>query len=66
MSKTAGSRSAISFQLRSTYTINGKNRGGEGTTPVTTACPEAESESVKKTKKKRSVPPKTQSDLVSH
>ena len=33
----------------------GKNRGGEGTTPVTTACPEAGKEKREKKKKKKRV-----------
>ena len=38
--------------------IEGKNRGGEGMTPVTTACPEAgKSKSVLKKKQKRVKPP---------
>ena len=32
--------------------VKGNNRGEEGTTPVTTACPEAGKEDVSKNKKK--------------
>ena len=40
--------------MRDEMKIEGKSRGGEGTTPVTTACPEAlESRSVQEKKKKK-------------
>ena len=35
--------------------IKGKNRGGEGTTPVTTACPEAGKKKCEEKKKKKKI-----------
>ena len=39
--RKARERELATLDEKSTMKIKGKNRGGEGTTPVTTACPEA-------------------------